>query len=365
MWHVVIATLLVVGSALPALEVIPPERLEALPADARAIVTELIAVVTKEIAEATAEVEQERRDLIDDLRDEFDKYTRRGRLEPAQAIQARLKELAPPPPAAAADLLGVQTEVEVEPEPEPTPAPLIAADEALELPPTAARNDAAYEKALMRTATDTAKRIYRERDDAVGELERQVVALTKQGLLAEASLVQSERDALAELHLAADFLGPVIMLPLGGAVKRGDLALSERGATVAGTTPVMIDGITTGHTGSTGFSADNWPCAFTVDLQQAWSLRQIRLLLWDGDQRFYRYSVEVSPDGETWAMLADRSQGEWRSWQTLDLPHPAPVRYIRVNGSYNSVNAGFHVVELEAYCVPPTDAATPRFASSP
>jgi len=84
-------------------------------------------------------------------------------------------------------------------------------------------------------------------------------------------------------------------------------------------------------------------------------LSEIRLLLWDKDNRFYRYVVETSLDGETYHTAADRSQGKWRSWQKLTF-EPRPARYIRLRGLYNSspANPYMHAVELEAYCKPVT-----------
>ena len=102
-----------------------------------------------------------------------------------------------------------------------------------------------------------------------------------------------------------------------------------------------------------------------MTFKQPYLLREIRFLLWDGENRFYRYALETSPDGETFVPLVDRSsKGKWRSWQTHRFP-PRRVKVIKVIGSYNSANRGFHAVELEAYCIPPSVAAKPTRPSEP
>jgi hypothetical protein len=148
----------------------------------------------------------------------------------------------------------------------------------------------------------------------------------------------------------------------GGLVQPGNVALAKNGATVSGAINYpdeLLNGVTTGHTGSTGYAYGHWPCEWIVTLPRTYVLRQIRMLLWDGEDRFYRYSLETSPDGQTYAPLVDRSQGEWKSWQTISFP-PRRVKTIKVKGLHNSANGGFHVVELEAYCIPPATSAAPR-----
>jgi F5/8 type C domain len=141
------------------------------------------------------------------------------------------------------------------------------------------------------------------------------------------------------------------------------VALASNGAEVGVSHRNLIDGVTTGYTGSEGFALIAWPNHFVITLPKFYVLRQIRLLLWDGESdRYYRYNVEVSVDGKTYTPLGDHSHGEWRSWQTLDTP-PRVVKYIRLKGLFNSANSTFHCVELEAYCIPPTEPATPKYPS--
>ena len=153
----------------------------------------------------------------------------------------------------------------------------------------------------------------------------------------------------------------------GMAMTAGNVALATKGATVTGPTSnaaALIDGIVTGYTGSTGFAIGSFPCEWTVTLAKPYLLREIRMLLWDGENRYYRYQIETSADGTNFSMLADHSKGQPRSWQTISFA-TRPVKAIRVKGLYNSANGGFHVVELEAYCIPPELPAKPKFARQP
>ena len=155
---------------------------------------------------------------------------------------------------------------------------------------------------------------------------------------------------------------------LAGAVQRGNVALSKNGTKVSRAAPELLDGIVTGHTSSSGFASIGWPGEWVITLPKTYVLRQIRVLIWDGgaspSSRFYRFVLETSPDGKTYVPLVDRSRGEWRSWQTIEFPARL-VQTIRLKGIYNSANNGFHVVEVEAYCIPPANAVKPNGPSKP
>jgi hypothetical protein len=165
-------------------------------------------------------------------------------------------------------------------------------------------------------------------------------------------LLESERGRVEKrLRTLAD---------AGGGGPAGNVALARSGAVATGGTypELLIDGVSTGYTGSTGFAHGPFSVEFIVTLPRALPLRMIRLLLWDGDSRFYRFAVETSSDGRSFQPLVDRAQGEWRSWQNLSFP-PRRVKAIKLKGLYNSANGAFHCVELEAYCKPPALAPSP------
>ena len=64
--------------------------------------------------------------------------------------------------------------------------------------------------------------------------------------------------------------------------------------------------------------------------------------------RSYSYYIEVSMDQKDWVRVVDHTKYLCRSWQELYFT-PRVVRYIRIVGTYNTLNKVFHVVSLEAY----------------
>jgi len=177
----------------------------------------------------------------------------------------------------------------------------------------------------------------------------------------QSEFVQTKQKELEALVLSAKAIQTE-----GVAIEKGNVALAEKGAEIERRRfRDIIDGVTTGYTGSTGFAWMPFPTEATITLPKAYVLREIRLLLWDLEvQRFYRYNVETSVDGLNFVPIGDHSQGEWRSWQTLTFA-PRVAKYIRLHGLYNSANNGFHCVELEAYCLAPEMPAVPKYPSKP
>jgi len=99
-----------------------------------------------------------------------------------------------------------------------------------------------------------------------------------------------------------------------------------------------------------GFAgAPKLPCEIYVDFPEVYRLRHIRFLLWHLDGRTYTYTVEVSPDGQNWEMLEDRSQKPSGAWQNIKFDG-RPVKSVRVTGLSNTANESFHIIEFEAYC---------------
>jgi len=138
-------------------------------------------------------------------------------------------------------------------------------------------------------------------------------------------------------------------------------ALSAHGATASGgeRADVLIDGNHMQYDGASGFAHTEWnaapPQGMVVNFREEVPLNAIRFLLWDQDNRFYRYKLEVCPDlnEARWKTVADRSKDglECRGWQVL-LFQTQTVKRVRLTGTFGSANSGFHVVELEAYDAP-------------
>ncbi|XP_025196538.1 BTB/POZ domain-containing protein 9-like isoform X2 [Melanaphis sacchari] len=111
----------------------------------------------------------------------------------------------------------------------------------------------------------------------------------------------------------------------------------------------------------------DWDCGYTchqlgsgcilVQLGQPYMLSSMRMLLWDCDDRYYSYYVEVSVNMWDWELIVDKSKELVRSWQLLQFKS-RPVVFIRITGTYNSANEVFHCVHLEAPAQVPIDLNT-------
>ena len=142
-----------------------------------------------------------------------------------------------------------------------------------------------------------------------------------------------------------------------------NFALAANGATAEGgrNPERLIDGKLE-YTAGSGFATSYWEKAqpFVVKFKTAANINCIRFLLWDlSDQRFYRYKLEVNAGGDPsgWICVADKTGAdqECRSWQDITFT-PQRVKHIRLTGTYNNINSGFQVVELQAFCfLPPLE----------
>ena len=142
-----------------------------------------------------------------------------------------------------------------------------------------------------------------------------------------------------------------------------NLALASDGSTISGTADGvnlenLIDGVTASYDGENGYGYTVWtptPGAIMLDLKKLCTISSMRLLLWDLDNRYYRYKIEASRDHLTWDTIVDRTAetDQCRSWQDIGFNPPIQARYLRLMGTYNSANVQFHVVEWEVYGVPP------------
>lgn len=119
----------------------------------------------------------------------------------------------------------------------------------------------------------------------------------------------------------------------------------------------VTDGNVIDYTAKAGFTWFDWPGYLTIDMEQAVKLSTIRLLLWDGlgtgsssrDPRGYRYRLLTSLDSQTWNVLFDSGRETYNGWQVFHLKESILVQYVRIHGLWNSVNPGFHLVQVEAF----------------
>jgi hypothetical protein len=198
-----------------------------------------------------------------------------------------------------------------------------------------------------------------EEDDAVPQIELRAGHWLKQALPSLSGLekvsAEKQLEAIAKVK-------PLVKPRPRGAVKPGNVALAANGTTIVGpnaTAEYLIDGNTTDYSLKRDTARGVCPCQWTMTFDKVYSLREIRLLLFDRDKnlsrRLYWYAVAVSSDGEMFTLLADRgkrSKGSYYGWQLLRLP-ARPVKAIRLFGLNESGDRTFYAVELEAYCVPP------------
>merc|ERR1712012_366743 len=115
----------------------------------------------------------------------------------------------------------------------------------------------------------------------------------------------------------------------------------------------LLDGDSTNYDMERGFTRrpiddSNDKAGIVVKLGMQCIINHFRMLLWDKDNRSYSYYIEVSMDQKDWVKVIDHSKYLCRSWQDLYFT-PRVVRYIRIVGTYNTLNKVFHVVSLEAY----------------
>ncbi|XP_061390585.1 BTB/POZ domain-containing protein 9 [Musca vetustissima] len=113
----------------------------------------------------------------------------------------------------------------------------------------------------------------------------------------------------------------------------------------------LLNGDVTSYDMEKGYTrhciSDTNETGIVVELGTICIINHIKILLWDRDNRSYSYFIEVSPNQTQWDRVIDYSKYHCRSWQFLYFP-ARPVRYIKLVGTYNTVNRLFHVVALEA-----------------
>ncbi|KAJ3647099.1 hypothetical protein Zmor_024640 [Zophobas morio] len=112
---------------------------------------------------------------------------------------------------------------------------------------------------------------------------------------------------------------------------------------------ILLNGDFRNYGGSSGFTAHTIGSAgIIVQLTQPYMISTMKLLLFDKDNRNYRYFIETSLNKTDWELAADRRHEVSKSWQNLVFKERAVV-YVRITGTYNSDpgNKGFQVVHFE------------------
>lgn len=111
----------------------------------------------------------------------------------------------------------------------------------------------------------------------------------------------------------------------------------------------MIDGDITHYSGTAGFGCCGIPGEIVLDFSKSIIVHRVQLLLFNLDERYYQYHIDLSEDGQNWNTVVDKTQGEHRGWQT-NIISPQTAHYLRIVPTYNSAHQSlFQVVEIEVY----------------
>ena len=125
---------------------------------------------------------------------------------------------------------------------------------------------------------------------------------------------------------------------------------------------LATDGTISGYTGFEGFAHANWPCTYTLDLENEYPIEIIRFLLWDNKgrptnqeaTREYFYSLSISTDGYGWQTYFTTGSEGFIGWQIFEFKHKPVARYIRLHCYHNTEKPDFHLVEFEVHDSSPT-----------
>ena len=82
-----------------------------------------------------------------------------------------------------------------------------------------------------------------------------------------------------------------------------------------------------------------------IDMKKVFLINHVGVHLWDGDNRIYTYTLQVSEDGKSWKDIVVNKVG--KSYQELKLPEIMSVRYIRMDGNSNKYATYFNILYLK------------------
>jgi hypothetical protein len=112
---------------------------------------------------------------------------------------------------------------------------------------------------------------------------------------------------------------------------------------------LAVDGVADNLVSS--WQTDPYPAWLKIDLKEPTKIDRVHVFPYWGAQRYYRYTVEVSTDGEAWSQVVDMSDNSQPSTPQGDLHtfDACQAQYIRVKMLYHSLNHGVHLVEVRAF----------------
>jgi len=107
--------------------------------------------------------------------------------------------------------------------------------------------------------------------------------------------------------------------------------------------------------GDSGLTSGWWgvrhPCWLAVDLGKTTTIGKARVVFYNGDGRYYQYTIEVSSNGKRWEQVVDSSKTTepCTAEGTEHRFKPVSTRHVRINILKNSANEAVHLLELQVF----------------
>jgi Mg-chelatase subunit ChlD len=141
-----------------------------------------------------------------------------------------------------------------------------------------------------------------------------------------------------------------------------NVALRALGAFVQSSTPdraFLNDGDAIDYGTRTGFAVIDRAAANRIWLAKPYPIDRVRLLLWDREERQYRFRLEATADGVNWKTVSDNSAAPvGGGWHEVGLVGEPLVGFRLAGAEVDGEDTAFRVVEFAAYTretVPATD----------
>ena len=99
------------------------------------------------------------------------------------------------------------------------------------------------------------------------------------------------------------------------------------------------------------WQTDSYPAWLKIDLEETVKIDRVVVVSYWGGGRWYRYTVEVSRDGDRWRRVVDMRRNK-RPATPRGREHrfePVKARYVRVNMLYHDLNRGVHLIEVKVF----------------
>ena len=88
--------------------------------------------------------------------------------------------------------------------------------------------------------------------------------------------------------------------------------------------------------------------SITLDMEKPQSVRNVRLH-WESRNTAYQYTIESSPDGKEWTLLADQSKNKERNGLSVDAVKTDDARYLKITFLGSNGGGWGSLWEIEAY----------------